>query len=57
MQKHIYINCLGTYLPADKYPKPFYCSVFGPNMKSEQIHLNILNIKINMQESTISLNI
>ena len=57
MQRHIYNSCLGTYPPADEYAKPFYCSAFGLNMKSGQIHQNILNMGMNMWESTISLNI
>jgi hypothetical protein len=39
------------------YAKSFYCSSFGLNMKSGQIHRNILNIEMNMRESTIGLNI
>jgi hypothetical protein len=38
---------------ADKYAKPFYCLASGLNMKSGQIHQNILNIEMNMWESTI----
>ena len=56
MQRHIYNSCLGTYPPADKYAKPFYCLAFGLNMKSGQIHRNILNMGMNMRESTIGLN-
>ena len=57
MQRHIYNSCLGANPPADKYAKPFYGSAFGPNTKSGQIHRNILNMGMNMQESTISLKI
>ena len=54
MQRHIYHSCLGTYLPVDEYAKPFYCLAFGLNIKS---HRNVLNIGMNMWESTIGLNI
>ena len=57
MQRHIYNSCLGAYPPADEYGKPFYCLAHGLNMKSEQIHRNILNIEMNMRESTIGRNI
>src|ERR1700683_695808 len=57
MQRHIYNSCLGAYLRADKYAKPFYCLAFGLNMESRQIHPNILNIEMNMRESTIGRNI
>ena len=40
MQRHIFNSCLGAYLPAGKYAK---CSAFGLNMKSGQIHWNILD--------------
>ena len=56
MQTYIYNSCLGTYLPADEYAKPFYCSAFGLNMKSGQIHRTILNMRMNVQDSTIGLN-
>jgi hypothetical protein len=55
MQRHIYNSCLGAYPPADEYAKPFYCSAFDLNMKSGQIHRNILNIGMNIRESTIGL--
>jgi hypothetical protein len=57
MQRHIYNSCLGAYPPADEYAKPFYCSTFGLNMKSEQIHQNILNVEMHIWESIIGLNI
>jgi hypothetical protein len=56
MQRHIYNGHLDTYMPADKYAKPFYCSAFGLNMKSGQIHQTILNMRMNVQDSTIGLN-
>src|ERR1700689_245269 len=45
--KDIFTIVVWAYLPADKYA----------NMKSGQIHWNILNMGMNMQESTIGLNI
>ena len=59
MQRHIYNNCLGAYPPTDKYDnaEPFDCSAFGLNTKPEQIHWKILNMEMNMWESTISLRI
>jgi hypothetical protein len=38
-----------------QYAKPFYCLAFDLNVKSRQIHWNILNIGMNMWESTICL--
>jgi hypothetical protein len=57
MQRCIYNSFLGTYLPADEYAKCFYCLAFSLNMKSGQIHWNILNMGMDMQESTIGPNI
>jgi hypothetical protein len=45
--KDIFTIVVWAYPPADKYA----------NMKSGQIHWNILNMGMNMQESTIGLNI